>query len=63
MKLMWAAFSERPFLETYNTLEGHAKKAGGVAGVHFGGCLAGVQADDNHSLIKLIEQKRKSLYL
>ncbi len=28
MKLMWAEFSERPFLETYNTLEKHAKKAG-----------------------------------
>jgi len=28
MKLMWAAFSERPFLETYKTLEEHARKAG-----------------------------------
>lgn len=28
MKLMWAEFSERPFLETYKTLERHAKKAG-----------------------------------
>jgi uncharacterized Zn finger protein len=28
MKLMWAGFSERPFLETYKTLEKHAKKAG-----------------------------------
>ena len=28
MKLMWAEFSERPFLETYKTLEKHAKKAG-----------------------------------
>ncbi|MGA7409093.1 MAG: DUF6880 family protein [Bryobacteraceae bacterium] len=28
MKLMWAEFSERPYLETYRTLEGHAKKAG-----------------------------------
>jgi hypothetical protein len=26
MKLMWAEFSERPFLETYKTLERHAKK-------------------------------------
>jgi uncharacterized Zn finger protein len=29
MKLMWAEFSERPFLETYKTLERHAKKARG----------------------------------
>jgi len=28
MKLMWAEFSERPYLETYRTLERHAKKAG-----------------------------------
>jgi uncharacterized Zn finger protein len=28
MKLMWAEFSERPFLEGYKTLERHAKKAG-----------------------------------
>jgi uncharacterized Zn finger protein len=28
MKLMWDEFSERPFLETYKTLERHAKKAG-----------------------------------
>ncbi len=28
MKLMWAEFAERPFLETYKTLEKHAKKAG-----------------------------------
>ena len=28
MKLMWAEFLERPFLETYKTLEKHAKKAG-----------------------------------
>jgi uncharacterized Zn finger protein len=28
MKLMWAEFSERPFPETYKTLEKHAKKAG-----------------------------------
>jgi len=28
MKLMWAEFSERPFLERYKTLERHAKKAG-----------------------------------
>lgn len=28
MMLMWAEFSERPFLETYKTLEKHAKKAG-----------------------------------
>src|SRR5262249_28334470 len=28
MSLMWAEFSERPFLETYKTLEKHAKKAG-----------------------------------
>ena len=28
MKLMWAGFSERPFLETYKTLERHATKAG-----------------------------------
>jgi uncharacterized Zn finger protein len=28
MKLMWDEFSERPFLETYKTLEKHAKKAG-----------------------------------
>ena len=28
MTLMWAEFSERPFLETYKTLEKHAKKAG-----------------------------------
>ena len=27
MKLMWVEFAERPFLETYKTLEGHAKKA------------------------------------
>ena len=29
MKLMWAEFHERPILETYKTLEKHAKKAGG----------------------------------
>jgi uncharacterized Zn finger protein len=28
MKLMWAEFSERPYLDTYRTLERHAKKAG-----------------------------------
>jgi len=28
LKLMWAEFSERPYLETYKTLEIHAKKAG-----------------------------------
>jgi uncharacterized Zn finger protein len=28
MTLMWAEFLERPFLETYQTLEEHAKKAG-----------------------------------
>jgi uncharacterized Zn finger protein len=28
MKLMWAEFSERPFAETWKTLEKHAKKAG-----------------------------------
>ena len=28
MTLMWAEFSERPFLETYKPLEKHAKKAG-----------------------------------
>lgn len=28
MKLMWAEFSERPCLESYKTLERHAKKAG-----------------------------------
>jgi uncharacterized Zn finger protein len=28
MKLMWEAFSERPYLEAYRTLERHAKKAG-----------------------------------
>jgi uncharacterized Zn finger protein len=28
MKLMWAEFSERPFLEAYKTLKRHAKKAG-----------------------------------
>lgn len=28
MNLMWAEFSERPFLETYKTLAKHAKKAG-----------------------------------
>jgi hypothetical protein len=28
MKLMWAEFSERPYLETYRTLERHAKKSG-----------------------------------
>jgi uncharacterized Zn finger protein len=28
MKLMWADFLERPILETYKTLERHAKKAG-----------------------------------
>ena len=27
MKLVWAEFSERPYLETYKTLERHAKKA------------------------------------
>jgi len=27
MKLMWAEFSERPYLETYRTLERHARKA------------------------------------
>lgn len=31
MKLMWAEFSERPILETYKTLERHAKKAGAWA--------------------------------
>ncbi len=33
MNLMWAEFSERPFLETYKTLEKHAKKGGRMAGV------------------------------
>ena len=28
MKLMWAEFSERPYLESYKTLERHARKAG-----------------------------------
>lgn len=28
MKLMWAEYSERPYLETYRTLERHAKKSG-----------------------------------
>jgi uncharacterized Zn finger protein len=28
MKLMWAEFSERPHVETYRTLERHAKKSG-----------------------------------
>jgi hypothetical protein len=28
MRLIWAEFSERPFLETYKTLKKHAKKAG-----------------------------------
>src|SRR5258708_38739146 len=28
MKLMWAEFAERPYLESYKTLERHAKKAG-----------------------------------
>jgi uncharacterized Zn finger protein len=28
MKLMWAEFSERPYLDSYKTLERHAKKAG-----------------------------------
>jgi uncharacterized Zn finger protein len=28
MKLMWAEFSERPFLDTYKTLQRHGKKAG-----------------------------------
>lgn len=28
MRLMWAEFSERPFLETYKALEKHAKRAG-----------------------------------
>lgn len=28
MKLIWAEFSERPYLDTYRTLESHAKKAG-----------------------------------
>ena len=28
MKLMWVEFSERPYLESYKTLERHAKKAG-----------------------------------
>jgi uncharacterized Zn finger protein len=28
MKLVWAGFAERPFLETYRTLERHARKAG-----------------------------------
>jgi uncharacterized Zn finger protein len=28
MKLIWAAFTERPFLENYKTLERHARKTG-----------------------------------
>lgn len=28
MKLIWAEFSERPYLETYQTLERHARKSG-----------------------------------
>jgi uncharacterized Zn finger protein len=32
MKLMWAEFSERPDLESYKTLERHAKKAGAWPG-------------------------------
>jgi len=28
MRLMWAEFSERPYLESYKTLQQHAKKAG-----------------------------------
>ena len=32
MKLMWAEFSERPCLESYKTLERHAKKAGAWPG-------------------------------
>ena len=32
MKLLWAEFSERPFLESYKTLEKHAKKAGAWPG-------------------------------
>ncbi len=32
MKLMWAEFSERPHLESYKTLERHAKKAGAWPG-------------------------------
>lgn len=28
MKLVWSEFRERPYLETYKMLEGHAKKAG-----------------------------------
>src|SRR5260370_38581177 len=28
MKLIWAEFSERPYLESYKTLERHARKAG-----------------------------------
>jgi uncharacterized Zn finger protein len=32
MKLMWAEFSERPYLESYRTLERHAKKAGAWPG-------------------------------
>ncbi|MCW5977039.1 MAG: SWIM zinc finger family protein [Bryobacteraceae bacterium] len=28
MKLIWAGFSERPYLDSYQTLERHAKKAG-----------------------------------
>jgi hypothetical protein len=32
MKLMWAEFSERPYLESYKTLERHAKKAGAWPG-------------------------------
>jgi uncharacterized Zn finger protein len=32
MKLMWAEFSERPYLESYKTLERHAKKGGAWPG-------------------------------
>ena len=32
MKLMWAEFSERPYLESYKTLERHANKAGAWPG-------------------------------
>ena len=53
-KLMWGEFSARPYLETYRTLERHAKKAGNWP-----------EWSDKikRNFIKLLEQKRKSLYL
>ena len=78
MQIMWAEFSERPFLDTYNTLEKHPKRSGtwpdwreralaeirlriAKGGRHLEALRAKYKIKRN--FIKLVEQKRKSLYL